>query len=103
LQLYRAEDFAKVAELYDRLSEKGIASEGHDLSINQSAVEAQIYWKDPTTLQRRRPGREDLEAFETAYNVACASIATGEFAKAEVLLRRAKGNMNILGLALTNP
>jgi signal recognition particle subunit SRP72 len=103
LQLYRAEDFAKVAELYDRLSEKGVPNEGHDLSINKSAVEAQIHWKDPTTFPRRRPGREDLEAFETAYNVACASIATGEFAKAEMLLRRAKGNMTILGLALTNP
>ena len=35
--------------------------------------------------------REDLEAFETAYNAACISIARGELGQAEVLLKRATG------------
>lgn len=40
---------------------------------------------------KKKAGREDLEAFETAYNAACASIARGELGQGEVLLKRAKG------------
>lgn len=32
-----------------------------------------------------------MEAFETAYNAACGSIARSELRQAEVLLKRAKG------------
>lgn len=42
-------------------------------------------------MQKKKPGREDLEAFETAYNAACGSIARGELGQGEVLLKRARG------------
>ena len=42
-------------------------------------------------MQKKKPAREDLEAFETAYNAACGSIARGELAQGEVLLKRARG------------
>ena len=42
-------------------------------------------------MQKKKPGREDLEAFETAYNAACGSISRGEFGQGEVLLKRARG------------
>ena len=42
-------------------------------------------------MQKKKPGREDMEAFETAYNAACGSIARGELGQGEVLLRRARG------------
>lgn len=41
-------------------------------------------------MRHERPSREDLEAFETAYNAACFNIAKGELAQGEVLLNRAK-------------
>lgn len=44
-------------------------------------------------VQRKKPGREDLEAFELAYNAACASIAREELAQGEVLLRRSQGSV----------
>ena len=43
-------------------------------------------------MQKKKPVREDLEAFETAYNAACESIARGELGQGEVWLKRAKGN-----------
>ena len=42
-------------------------------------------------MRKKKPGREDVEAFETAYNAACGSIARGELRQGEVLLKRAKG------------
>ena len=42
-------------------------------------------------MQKKKLGREDLEAFETAYNAACGSIARGELGQGEVLLKRARG------------
>jgi signal recognition particle subunit SRP72 len=42
-------------------------------------------------VSKKNPGREDLEAFETAYNAACGSITKGELGQGEVLLKRAKG------------
>ena len=66
--------------------------EGNDLRINSSATDAQLEWKAQGHLaQKRKPTREDLEVFETAYNAACASIARDELGQSEVLLRRAKG------------
>jgi signal recognition particle subunit SRP72 len=41
-------------------------------------------------VEKKKPGREDMEAFETAYNAACGSIARGEFGQGEVLLKRAR-------------
>lgn len=62
------------------------------MKINGSAVDAQLEWKGQNDLvQTKKPSREDMEAFETAYNAACGSIARGELGQGEVLLRRAKG------------
>ena len=41
-------------------------------------------------MTKTKAEREDLEAFETAYNAACESIAGGELGQAEVLLKRAE-------------
>ena len=39
----------------------------------------------------KNPLREALEAFETAYNAGCGSIARGELGQAGILLKRANG------------
>ncbi|KIX93196.1 uncharacterized protein Z520_11050 [Fonsecaea multimorphosa CBS 102226] len=88
---YRLEDSSIPSELYKRLRSQQVDSEQYDLKVNQSAIDAQAQWlgfADPLSI--RKVGREDLEAFETAYNAACGSIARGEYAQAEVLLKRAK-------------
>jgi signal recognition particle subunit SRP72 len=65
-------------------------NEEGDLRINSAAVDAQLEWKGMGHLvHNKKPSREDLEAFESAYNAACGSIARGELAQGEVLLRRA--------------
>ena len=87
---YRLEDPTRTNEIYQEI-EKSAGREAFDLKVNRGALEAQSLWlaqKDPVTA--RRPGREDLDAFETAYNAACSSIARGELSQAEVLLKRAK-------------
>jgi signal recognition particle subunit SRP72 len=38
----------------------------------------------------KQPGREEMEAFETAYNAACGCLARGDFAKAAMLLKRSR-------------
>ena len=66
--------------------------EESDLRINSGATDAQLEWTGQGDLVlKKKPGREDLEAFETAYNAACGSIARGELGQGEVLLKRAKG------------
>ncbi|MCJ1246049.1 Signal recognition particle core component [Trapelia coarctata] len=91
---YRAEDFAHAASLYKDLSDSRQSAsqdEESDLRINGSATDAQLEWKRQGDLvQKKKVGREDLEAFETAYNAACACIARGELGQGEVLLKRAK-------------
>lgn len=97
---YRLEDFAKAAEIYNGLSSRlaGAEHEENDLRVNGAAVDAQLEWQGKGHLVvRKKPGREDLEAFETAYNAACGSIARGELVQGEVLLRRAKGMLARLG------
>ena len=67
-------------------------NEESDLRINGSATDAQLEWKRQGDLVRNKKAqREDLEAFETAYNAACGCVARGELAQAGVLLQRAKG------------
>ena len=62
------------------------------MRINSGAIDAQLEWKRQGDLVlKKKPGREDLEAFETAYNAACGSIAREELGQGEVLLKRAKG------------
>ena len=93
-QSYRLENFARAAEIYKELHASSTAAENeeNDLRINGSAVDAQLEWKGQSQLvQKKRPSREDMEAFETAYNAACGSIARGELGQGEVLLKRAKG------------
>ena len=62
------------------------------MRINSGATDAQLEWRRQGHLvQKRKPGREDLEAFETAYNAACGSIAREELGQGEFLLKQAKG------------
>jgi signal recognition particle subunit SRP72 len=89
-QSYRAEQFRRAAEIYEKLSQSS-SSEENDLSINSWATDAQLQWKgEAEYVRHERPSREDLESFETAYNAACLNIAKGALAQGEVLLNRAK-------------
>lgn len=92
---YRSEDFARAAELYRQLASNLEDDAEADLRINSGAVDAQLEWSGNGGLvEKKKPGREDLEAFETAYNAACGSIARGELGQGEVLLKRAKDLCN---------
>ena len=94
---YRTEDFRRAAELYQQLAARLEDDAEADLRINSGAVDAQLEWSSHGELvQKKKPGREDLGAFETAYNAACGSIARGELAQGEVLLKRARDLCNAL-------
>lgn len=96
---YRSEDFANAAALYKNLagSQAAIENEEDDLRINSGATDAQLEWTGRGDLvEKKKPGREDLEAFETAYNAACGSIARGELGQGEVLLKRSRDLCNAL-------
>lgn len=87
---YRIEDFARAAEIYKQLAANPTSDAQADLRINLGATNAQLEWAGRGDLvENKKPGREDLEAFETAYNAACGSVARGELAQGEVLLKRA--------------
>ncbi|KAK2755044.1 Signal recognition particle core component [Arachnomyces sp. PD_36] len=89
---YRAEDFLRSASIYKAFfaDKASLGPEENDLRINARAADAQLQWKGQTfAVQSKRPSREDLEAFETAYNVACGSISRGELSQGELLLKRA--------------
>lgn len=89
-QSYRAEQFRRAADIYEKLSQTP-SSEDNDLSINSWATDAQLQWKgEAEYVRHERPSRDDLEAFETAYNAACLNIAKGALPQGEVLLNRAK-------------
>ncbi|TVY30788.1 Signal recognition particle subunit [Lachnellula hyalina] len=92
---YRAEKFEDAAVIYRELSsdDAGIEGEENDLRINSSAVDSQLEWQgngEKVEKSRKKPSREDLEAFETSYNAACGCIARGELASGSVLLKRAR-------------
>ncbi|PGH05249.1 hypothetical protein AJ79_06860 [Helicocarpus griseus UAMH5409] len=90
---YRAEDFRRTADLYKELSAENpaLAGEENDLRINSRAADAQLQWAGLASfVSNTRPSREDLEAFETTYNVACGAIGRGELDTGAVLLERAK-------------
>ncbi|KAK5114805.1 hypothetical protein LTR85_010118 [Meristemomyces frigidus] len=94
---YRTEDFRRAAELYQQLASQLEDDAEADLRINTGAVDAQLEWAGQGELvHKKKRGREDMEAFETAYNAACGSIARGELGQGEVLLRRARGLCNAL-------
>jgi signal recognition particle subunit SRP72 len=88
---YRTEDFERAAELYRQLSARQTEDVEADLRVNSAAVDVQLEWLGKGDLVlRKKPEREDMEAFETAYNAACGSIARGELGQGEVLLKRAR-------------
>jgi signal recognition particle subunit SRP72 len=92
---YRAENFEEAGEIYKELSVQDAAIEGeeNDLRINTLAVDAQLEWQgngDKVEKSRRKPSREDFEAFETAYNAACGCVARGDLGSGSVLLKRAR-------------
>lgn len=94
---YRTEDFKEAAEIYNHLALTLEDDAEADLSINAGAIDAQLEWCGSGHLaQKKKPAREDLEAFETAYNAACGSIARNELAQGEILLKRAKDLCNAL-------
>ncbi|KAF2634456.1 hypothetical protein P280DRAFT_258211 [Massarina eburnea CBS 473.64] len=87
---YRSENFAHAMNIYRQLAAEGVEDEEYDIRINAGAVDAQLEWFGQGELaQKKKPAREDLDVFETAYNAACASIARGELAQGEVCLKRA--------------
>ncbi|KAH0365517.1 signal recognition particle protein, partial [Aureobasidium melanogenum] len=90
---YRHQDFERAAELYRKLSTQrgSVDNEDMDVRINTGATYAQLEWAGRAAADApQKPSREDMEAFETAYNAACQSIARDELGQADVLLRRAK-------------
>lgn len=92
---YREENFEDAANIYKELSAQTAAIEGeeNDLRINSAAVDAQLEWQgngDKVEQSRRKPGRDDLDAFETSYNAACGCIARGDLATGSMLLKRAR-------------
>lgn len=93
---YRAERFDEAMALYSVLMEDvdaaAGAGEATDLVINQLATHAQLEWQgrgDLVPEGSKQPRREDMEAFETAYNAGCGCVARGDLAKASILLKRA--------------
>lgn len=92
---YRVERFDEAVELLNGLLEDqqgGNVGEDTDLKINLLAAYAQLEWQgrgDLVPEKSKKPGREDMEAFETAYNAGCGSLARGDLAKASILLKRA--------------
>ncbi|KAF2652178.1 signal recognition particle protein-like protein [Lophiostoma macrostomum CBS 122681] len=94
---YRSEDFEQAARAYRELSEQNQAGEEADIRINSGAVDAQLEWAELGHLAHtKKPDREDLQAFETAYNAACGSVSRGELGQAEICLKRAKDLCNAL-------
>ena len=83
--------------MYKQLADQPVEDEEYDIRINSGAVDAQLEWTGQGELaQKKKPSREDLEVFETAFNAACGSIARGELAQGEVCLKRAKDLCNAL-------
>jgi signal recognition particle subunit SRP72 len=90
---YRAEKFEDAAQIYEALPGKGQPGEENDLKINTLATNAQLEWTglgSSLSDEQRQPAREDLEAFETAYNAACGCVARGDLARASILLKRSR-------------
>lgn len=93
-QSYRAEQFRRAADIYEKLAQGDTSHEANDLSINSWATDAQLQWKGESEhVRHERPSREDLESFETSYNAACLNIAKGQLRQGEVLLNRAKSEI----------
>ncbi|KAK4679577.1 Signal recognition particle subunit SRP72 [Podospora pseudoanserina] len=93
---YRNEKFERAAAIYRDLkddTEGANYGEENDLRINLTAADAQLQWQGKEWAvpeEEKQPAREDLEAFETAYNAACICISMGDYTKASVLLKRSR-------------
>ncbi|KAF2751228.1 hypothetical protein M011DRAFT_463961 [Sporormia fimetaria CBS 119925] len=87
---YRSENFEVAADAYKQLSTETNADEEADIKINSSAVDSQLEWANKGHLtQKKKLERDDLQAFETAYNTACWCISRDELPHAEICLKRA--------------
>ncbi|KAL8948311.1 MAG: hypothetical protein Q9222_005494 [Ikaeria aurantiellina] len=98
--LYRLESFDDAARVYQDLARthKSLDSEENDIRINTTAIDAQLEWNGSGEhAQKKKPRREDLEAFETAYNAGCVSVAREDFSQALVLLKRSEDLCNAAG------
>jgi signal recognition particle subunit SRP72 len=84
---YQLENSARVLDIYNELKQQNVADEEFDIKVNVGGAQAQSQWLNGPLPQR--PSSEDLQQFETAYNAACGSVARGEYAQAEILLKRA--------------
>ncbi|EEP78454.1 conserved hypothetical protein [Uncinocarpus reesii 1704] len=90
---YRVEHFQRTKAIYAELyGDQGASAQEHtDLRINMTATEAQQQWAGHRgSTQRPKPSVDDLQVFETTYNIACEYIARNEFDQARLLLGRAK-------------
>lgn len=93
-QSYRSEDFHDASNLYLRLADgrSSIENEQDDIRINSGATDTQLEWTGQgDQVQKKKSTREDLEAFETAFNLASRSISKEELGQGEKLLNIAKG------------
>ena len=81
--------------MYRQLQNERNEDEEADIRINSTAVDAQLEWAGKGHLAKsKKAGREDLQAFETAYNTACGCISRDELPQAEICLKRAIGMMS---------
>ena len=94
---YRTEDSASAAKIYKDLTNRlteDVNTES-DFSVNQSAIDVQNSWGGMENLLfKRQPERQDLEQFESAFNIASSYMAQGKLKQAEFLLRRARDLCN---------
>lgn len=88
------ERFKHAAKIYKELADgmTQVDNEDYDMNVNATATDAQLIWSGQGHLVKNtKASRGALDAFETAFNAACISIARGELGQALVLLKRSKG------------
>lgn len=96
---YRTEKFEEAAQLFKELSGQEADDEGEttDLSINSGATDAQLTWAGQDHLApNKKPTSQALQHFETAFNLACDYIASGELRRAEIALERSISELFVI-------
>ncbi|KAJ9664663.1 Signal recognition particle subunit SRP72 [Neophaeococcomyces mojaviensis] len=87
---YRAENWDVANQSYEKLMKQRRPDEEFDLRVNKLALEAEGLWLEKLSAAAApKATRQDLDAFETAYNAACISVSKGQLLEADVLLKRA--------------